>query len=68
MSGENQDTQFRLSYLENLVILGLLINAYYYFGLQGAFIAFVLALILEPVSRADVLLGTTTKKDDEPQQ
>jgi uncharacterized membrane protein len=68
MSGDNQDTQFRLSYLENLVILGLLINAYYYFGVQGAFIAFVLALILEPISRADVLLSTSSDEDDEPQQ
>ncbi|WP_440988376.1 hypothetical protein [Haloarchaeobius baliensis] len=68
MSDEDQDTQFRLSYLENLVILGLLINAYHYFGPQGAFIALVLALILEPVSRADVLFRTATREDDEPQQ
>ncbi|WP_227132835.1 hypothetical protein [Halorubellus salinus] len=68
MSDDNQDTQFRLSYLENLVILGLLINAYYYFGVQGAFIALVLALILEPISRTDVLLRTSSDEDDEPQQ
>ena len=68
MSGDNQDTQFRLSYLENLLILGLLINAYYYFGIQGALITFVLALILEPISRTDVLLRGSSDKDDELQQ
>lgn len=62
MDSDSPTMQVDLSYLENLVTLGLLINAYYYFGLTGAVIVFILAVLLEPVSSADIL-GTSPEKD-----
>lgn len=44
-------TDWNLTYLVNLVILGLLINSFYYFGLWGAIITFILLLFLAPISK-----------------
>ncbi|MFC7009506.1 hypothetical protein [Halalkalicoccus salilacus] len=52
-------TDWNLTYLVNLVILGLLINSFYYFGLWGAIITFILILFLAPISNEDIVgIGT----------
>ncbi len=50
MSEDIPTIQWNLNYLVNLVILGLLINSFYYFGLTGAFITLLLVLFLVPLS------------------
>ncbi|GAB7093577.1 hypothetical protein JCM30237_07290 [Halolamina litorea] len=62
MSSDNATAE-QLNYLSNLIVLGILINTYYYFGFGGAFIAFVLAALLEPVSNVDVLGPSTEAKE-----
>jgi len=52
-----------LNHIANLIVLGILINAYYYFGFGGAIVALILAALLEPISSAD-LLGTSADEED----
>jgi hypothetical protein len=46
-----------------LTVPGILINAYYYFGLGGAFVALIIAILLEPILSADTL-GTFADEEN----
>lgn len=48
-------TEWNLTYLVNLIILGLLINSFYYFGPWGAIITFILILFLAPISNENIV-------------